>query len=151
MSVVLKANDTFFSVSTMDELKTIRWHQRYQNLDRAFQLLQEGVNIQTPSKIEIQGIIQGFEFTFELAWKTLKDYLESQGILCSFPREVIKQAFHHAILPDGEVWLDMLGKRNLLAHTYDEQLAMQAYHLIVDEYYKHLQMLLNWFASRIHG
>ncbi|MBU1567013.1 MAG: nucleotidyltransferase substrate binding protein [Proteobacteria bacterium] len=133
----------------MDELKTIRWRQRYQNLHKAFQQLQEGVNLKTPSKIEVQGIIQSFEFTFKLAWKTLKDYLESQGVLCTFPREVIKQAFHYGILVDGEIWLEMLNKRNLLAHTYDEQLAMQAYHLIVDEYYKHMKMLLDWFAGKI--
>lgn len=87
----------------MDELKLVRWHQRYQNLKRAFQQLQEGVSIQAPSKIEIQGIIQSFEFTFELAWKTLKDYLESQGVIATFPREVIKQAFHYEILEDGEI------------------------------------------------
>ncbi|MFH0785367.1 MAG: nucleotidyltransferase substrate binding protein [Pseudomonadota bacterium] len=135
----------------MDELKTIRWRQRYQNLNRAFLQLQEGINIQTPSNIEIQGIIQSFEFTFELAWKTLKDYLESQGVLCTFPREVIKQAFHHGILADGEIWLEMLNKRNLLAHTYDEQLALQAYRLISGAYYKHMQILLGWFAGEIDG
>lgn len=86
----------------MDELKTIRWRQRYQNLNRAFQQLQEGVCIEAPSKIEIQGIIQNFEFTFELAWKTPKDYLVAQGVLCAFPREVLKQTFHYEILKDGE-------------------------------------------------
>ena len=77
--------------------------------------------------------------------------MESQGVFCSFPREVIKQAFHHGILPDGEIWLDMLSKRNLLAHTYDEQLAMQAYSLISDAYYKHMQFLLDWFAGQNDG
>lgn len=77
--------------------------------------------------------------------------MESQGVLCSFPREVIKQAFHHGILVDGEIWLEMLNKRNLLAHTYDEQLALQAYHLISDAYYKHMQILLDWFAGQIDG
>lgn len=133
----------------MDELKTIRWQQRYQNLHRAFQQLQEGVNIETPSKIEVQGIIQSFEFTFELAWKTLKDYLEAQGVLCAFPREVIKQAFHHGILKDGEIWLEMLNKRNLLAHTYDEHLALEAYRLISTGYYLQIQNLMNWFAGQI--
>lgn len=135
----------------MDELKLVRWRQRYQNLYRAFQQLQEGVGIQAPSKIEIQGIIQSFEFTFELAWKTLKDYLESQGVRSAFPREVIKQAFHYEILEDGEVWLEMLQKRNLLAHTYDERLALEAYRLIADVYYKHMQKLVDWLAGQIDG
>jgi nucleotidyltransferase substrate binding protein (TIGR01987 family) len=132
----------------MDELKTIRWRQRYQNLNLAFSQLEEGTNIETPSNIEIQGIIQSFEFTFELAWKTIKDYLESQGVTCSFPREVIKQAFHHSIIEDGEIWLDMLGKHNLLAHTYDENLALQAYTLIKSEYFINIQNLLKWFNEQ---
>lgn len=133
----------------MDELKTVRWRQRYQNLNKAFKQLQEGINIVTPSKIEIQGIIQSFEFTFELSWKTLKDYLEAQGVLCMFPREVIKQAFHHGILKDGEIWLEMLNKRNLLAHTYDERLALEAYRLISTGYYMQIQRLTNWFAGQL--
>ena len=132
----------------MDELKSIRWRQRYQNLTRAFQQLEQGVSIKKPSNIEMQGIIQSFEFTFELVWKTLKDYLEAQGVLCAFPREVIKQAFHFGILSNGEVWLEMLHKRNLLAHTYDEHLALEAYRLISEEYFKHLQNLLDWFAEQ---
>lgn len=133
----------------MNELKAIRWQQRYQNLNRAFQQLRQGVSIESPSKIEIQGIIQSFEFTFELAWKTLKDYLEAQGVLCAFPRDVLKQAFHYEILENGEIWLEMLSKRNLLAHTYDEQLALEAYRLISEVYYIHMQSLLDWLADRI--
>ena len=85
------------------ELKTIRWKQRNLNLQNAFKQLEKGVLIGSPSDIEIQGIIQCFEFTFELCWKTLKDHLESQGVEASFPREVIKQAFHYNILYDGEI------------------------------------------------
>lgn len=133
----------------MDELKTIRWRQRYQNLTRAFQQLQQGVAIENPSAIEMQGIIQSFEFTFELAWKTLKDYLEAQGVPSPFPRETIKQAFHHGILENGEIWLEMLNKRNLLAHTYDEQLAMEAYRLISGGYFTHMQKLLGWLAGQL--
>jgi nucleotidyltransferase substrate binding protein (TIGR01987 family) len=133
----------------MDELKTMRWRQRYQNLNRAFQQLQKGVAIENPSEIEIQGIIQSFEFTFELAWKTLKDYLEAQGVLCTFPREAIKLAFHYGILKDGEIWLEMLNKRNLLAHTYDEKLALEAFRLISENYYMEIKGLMNWFAGRV--
>ena len=77
----------------------------------------------------MQGIIQSFEFSFELAWKTLKDYLESQGILASFPREVLKLAFQHRILDQGTIWLEMLEQRNLLAHTFNETSVSRAlYH-----------------------
>lgn len=130
-----------------DELKNIRWRQRFQNLDRAFGQLQRGLAINDPSDIEIQGIIKSFEFTFELSWKTIKDYLESQGVVCQFPREVIKQAFHYQLLADGEVWLDMLGKRNLLAHTYDEKIALEAYGLIREQYAPQIELLVDWFGK----
>ena len=68
----------------------------------------------------MQDIIQSFKFSFELAWNTLKDYLESQRIPASFPREVLKLAFQHRILDQGTIWLEMLEQRNLLAHTFNE-------------------------------
>jgi len=66
-------------------------------------------------------LIQRFEYTFELAWKTLKDYLEANEVITKFPRDVIKAAFQYELIKDGEVWMDMLEKQNLLAHTYDEK------------------------------
>ena len=129
----------------MNELKETRWRQRLANLNRAFTQLEKGVAIDTPSDIETQGIIQSFEFTFELAWKTLKDYLEAQGVECAFPREVIKHAFQAGLLADGEVWLEMLGKRNLLAHTYDEKLAKEAYELITTVYFGVMRDVVAWF------
>jgi nucleotidyltransferase substrate binding protein (TIGR01987 family) len=131
----------------MNELKTIRWQQRFQNLRKAFSQLERGLAIEHPSDIERQGIIQSFEFSFELSWKTLKDYLEAQGVTCQFPREVIKKAFHHQIIGEGELWLDMLGKRNLLAHTYDEALAMESYRLIKHDFSPELKKLVQWFQK----
>ncbi len=65
-------------------------------------------------------MILRFEFTFELSWKTLKDYLESQNVEAKFPRDVIKEAFHYEIIENGETWMEMLEIRNLLSHTNDE-------------------------------
>ena len=95
----------------------------------------------------MQDIIQSFEFSFELAWKTLKDYLESQGILASFPREVLKLAFQHGILDQGTIWLEMLEQRNLLAHTYNEALAQKAHHLIRNTYGGELEKLQHYFEN----
>lgn len=131
----------------MNKLKTTRWQQRFQNLDRAFNQLERGLAITDPSDIEQQGIIQSFEFSFELSWKTLKDYLEAQGVTCQFPREVIKKAFHHQIISEGELWLDMLGKRNLLAHTYDEAMAFESYRLIKQDFSPELKKLVQWFQQ----
>ena len=97
--------------------------------------LDRGLAIDLPSEIEMQGIIQSFEFTFELAWKTLKDYMEALGTDTHFPRETIKSAFQAGLINNGKIWLDMLDKRNLLAHIYDEKLAETAYQLIRDTYY----------------
>ncbi len=131
----------------MDKLKTIRWLQRFQNLEKAFSQLQRGLAIEHPSDIERQGIIKSFEFTFELSWKTLKEYLEAQGVICQFPRKVIKQAFQNQIISEGELWLDMLGKRNLLAQTYDENIAMEAYRLIKDHFAPQIEKLVQWFQE----
>lgn len=127
--------------------KTIRWKQRFQNLEQAFSQLQKGLAIATPNDIEKLGIIQSFEFTFELAWKTLKDYLESQNVDVQFPRDTIKQGFHYQMIADGDVWMDMLEKRNLMAHTNYEAVATQALHNISGTYFMALQQLLTTLKS----
>lgn len=104
----------------MNSLKEIRWKQRFTNLKRAFTLLWEAAEKQQKNRLEQEGMVQRFEYTFELCWKTLKDYLESQGVLCSFPRDVIKEAVQTNMLDHGELWLEMLDGRNFLSHTYDE-------------------------------
>jgi len=68
-------------------------------------------------------------------------------VACNFPREVIKQSFHYEIIMHGDVWLDMLGKRNLLSHTYDEKAAQEAYRLIKDVYFSKIAALM----SRLQG
>ncbi|QXM06664.1 nucleotidyltransferase substrate binding protein [Crassaminicella indica] len=117
--------------------KEIRWRQRFENFDKAYSQLHAAIlDFDKLSILEKEGLIQRFEYTFELAWKTLKDYLESQEVEVKFPREVIKAAFHYELIQDGEVWMDMLEKRNLLAHTYDEERFNFAVKKIKEEYYK---------------
>ena len=73
------------------------------------------------NQLEKEGAVQRFEYTLELAWKTVKDYLEQSGVVLSAvtPRQVIKDAFAARILDDGQTWIDMIDHRNLLSHTYD--------------------------------
>ena len=102
----------------------IRWKQRFQNFDRAFVLLRDAME-RGPSALnplEKEGVIQRFEYCFELAWKTVKDYLEEGGIVFATvtPRQVLKDAFAAKVLADGQVWIDMLDHRNLLSHTYNQ-------------------------------
>jgi len=68
------------------------------------------------SELEEQGLIQAFEFTFELAWKTVKDYLEHQQVEVKFPRDVIKTGFQYQLLDEGDIWMDMLENTNLVDH-----------------------------------
>ena len=80
---------------------------------------------QPDDKLYRDAVIQRFEFTFELAWKVLKEYMTEQGILLNvtFPKSVLKEAYSHEIIRNEQVWLDMLKSRNLTSHTYDEKTA----------------------------
>lgn len=102
----------------------IRWKQRFQNFDRAFMLLRDALarGPEALNQLEKEGVIQRFEYCFELAWKTVKDYMEHSGVVFATvaPRQVLKEAFAAKIIADGQVWIDMLDHRNLLSHTYSE-------------------------------
>lgn len=106
-------------------MTALRWKQRFQNFERAFLLLQEALenNLDSRSVLEKEGIIQRFQYTFELAWKTLNDYLKYQGLVLdqTTPRAVIKQAFASGIIEDGQIWITILEQRNLMAHTYNKE------------------------------
>lgn len=88
--------------------KDIRWKQRFQNFEKAFIFLKKGVELGKYDDLQRAGLVQSFEFTFELAWKTLKDYLEKQGLEVPYPREVIKSAFSTHLIVDGSLWIEML-------------------------------------------
>jgi nucleotidyltransferase substrate binding protein (TIGR01987 family) len=106
-----------------------RWQQRFSNYTKALVSLQSAVNLlnQRPlSALERQGLIQGFEFTHELAWKVLKDFLEEKGVTGLYgSKDTTREAFRLGLIQDGEIWMDMIEKRNLSSHTYDEPLAMK--------------------------
>ena len=121
----------------MDD-KSTRWKQRFKNFEKAISLLQDAVTQNELSVLEQAGVIQTYEITFELAWKTLKDFLESKDVVAQFPRDVIKEAFNKKVIKEGETWLDMLEKRNLMSHTYDETTAGLALKLIVNSYFDEL-------------
>ena len=131
----------------------IRWKQRFQNFDRAFVLLREAVE-GTPemlSPLEKEGVVQRFEYTFELAWKTLKDYLEEGGLVIVpvTPRQVIKDAFAAKVISDGDVWIRMLDNRNLLSHTYDFSVFEHAVKAISEHYLPAMAKLHKSFAEKI--
>ena len=109
--------------------RDIRWKQRFQNLQKARDRFLEalaGVDKEPGNHLYQIALIGAFQFTFELSWKTLKDFLSYGGVSVSLPREVIKQAFHHQLIQDGQTWIEMLEERNLMAHVYQEKAAKAA-------------------------
>lgn len=131
----------------------IRWKQRFQNFDRAFVLLREVFDsgIGNLSQLEKEGLSHRFEFAYELAWKTLKDYLEESGIVVNpaTPRNVIKEAFSARILDDGQVWIDMMLHRNLLSHTYDGKVFEKVIETVGQRYLSALDRLHIWFLEKM--
>lgn len=131
----------------------IRWQQRFENYDRAVRLLREPIEqgVDSLSDLEKEGVIQRFEMTMELAWKTLKDYLENSGMVIKpvTPRMVVKEAFAARILEDGQVWIDMLDHRNLLAHAYDSETFEKAVQAINLLYYPAIAKLHEWLKGQL--
>jgi nucleotidyltransferase substrate binding protein (TIGR01987 family) len=133
----------------MTEPEDNRWQQRFENFEKAYLLLKEGTLIQSPSDIERAGMIQFFEMTFELSWKLLKDYLESEGYTIKSPRQAIKQAVQAEIIENGHDWIDALQDRNLTVHTYHEETASEVETLIKTTYLPLLTQLYSDFKKRM--
>ena len=137
----------------MNSNKDIRWIQRFPNFDRAFLLLRSALEergLEQMSELEKEGLIQRFEYSYELAWKTMKDYLEEQGTIINpvTPRNVIKEAFSAQIIADGQVWVDMMLHCNLLAHTYDFSKFKEVLDAVVERYLDAQEQLHEWFLTR---
>ncbi|OGJ43798.1 nucleotidyltransferase [Candidatus Peregrinibacteria bacterium RIFCSPLOWO2_02_FULL_48_14] len=121
--------------------KAIRWKQRFQNFEKALKQLEAASQVKTPSKLEKAGIIQFFEMSMELAWKTLKDYLEDQGKVLHSPKDILKQAFQDELIVEGALWLKALEDRNLSTHLYDEETANKLDQAIRERYLPQLKAL----------
>ncbi len=123
----------------------IRWIQRFNNFNKALAQLREAVELarQRPlSKLEEQGLIQAFEFTHELAWNTLKDFLKNRGVQNLYgSKDVTREAFKTGLIETGEAWMDMIQSRNLTSHTYDEATAAKIAAAIRDAYYVEFEAL----------
>ena len=129
-------------------MQDIRWKQRFANFSRAFLLLRDAMenDISKLNQLEKEGIIQRFEYTFELAWKVLKDKMECDGIVLDqiSPKAVVRQAFSAKYINDPDTWLKMIGDRNLMSHTYDFAKFEVIIQSIADDY---LPMLQEWYLE----
>lgn len=93
-------------------------------------------------RIVIDATIQRFEFTFELAWKFLKDFFMSKGIVLNYLKDALKEAFQVGLIINESLWLQMLNDRNMTSHTYDESLADEIY-VRIKSYVPELQLLFD--------
>jgi len=110
--------------------------------------LQEAVeDYDNLNRLAKEGLIQRFEYTLELAWKTLKDYLESKEEIAKFPKDVIKKAFQANLIDNGEIWMEMLEKRNILSHTYEEQIFNEVLTAITGLYYEQISKLYDFLKD----
>ena len=112
----------------------IRWKQRFQNYGKALLQLEQAVEAYRNDERELirAGIIQYFEFTHELAWKVMKDFLEYEGMTGIFgSRSATREAFQKGLIEEGQPWMDMLETRNITVHAYDPQIITEAYEQIV--------------------
>jgi nucleotidyltransferase substrate binding protein (TIGR01987 family) len=118
----------------------IRWKQRLHSFRKAFGQLRNAVKVTEDrdlSDLEKQGLIQAFEFTHELAWNTLKDFLESRGETGIFgSKDATRKAFATGLIDDGEIWMDMIQSRNRGTHTYNENIAADIANAILTEYFE---------------
>ena len=123
----------------------IRWKQRFQNYKKTQATLKNAVELALSrelSDLENQGMIQCFEFTFELAWNVMKDYLEEQGVRDIVgSKGAIRHAFSNGLIEDGQIWMDMIKDRSLATHLYDESTAKNVVAAIIEKYYHHLDLL----------
>jgi nucleotidyltransferase substrate binding protein (TIGR01987 family) len=131
--------------------KDVRWNQRFQNYRQAFARLTEAVELSRQralTDLEKQGLVQAFEFTHEMAWNVLKDYLEVQGfgdIVGS--RGATRQAFKDGLIADGETWMDMIKARNQTSHTYNLDVAEGIVHHVLGRFHPAFLAMEKHFAK----
>lgn len=122
----------------LDKIEDIRWKQRFSNYTNAFEQLKEAVELSSQrelSMLEKQGLIQAFEYTHELAWNVMKDFLEYQGNQnVKGSRDAIREAFKVALIEDGETWMETIQTRNATSHGYDKEMAEEVVNTITNDY-----------------
>ncbi len=116
--------------------KDVRWIQRFANYNKALGQLSRFIEKGELNEFEVQGLIQCFEYTYELAWNMIKDFYESQGETdIQGSRDAIRLAFKRGLIEAGEIWMRMVKSRILTSHTYNEEVAEEISKAICKEYH----------------
>ncbi|MDP8206730.1 MAG: nucleotidyltransferase substrate binding protein [Candidatus Electryonea clarkiae] len=114
----------------------IRWIQRFEHYCNAFSQLTRFIEKKDLNELEQQGLIKAFEYTYELAWNTIKDYFEDQGETgITGSRDAFRIAFNRGLVENGETWMDMIRSRTLTSHTYNEEVANEIVDDIINRYF----------------
>jgi len=114
----------------------IRWKQRFENFEKAYFQLKEFIEKKSLNKFEEQGLIKSFEYTYELSWNLIKDYLVYQGTVgITGSRDAIRKGFNLGLINNGDEWMKMIEDRILTVHTYNEETANEISHRIKNQYY----------------
>lgn len=108
----------------MNDQTDVRWVQRFSNYKKALSQLEKFIAKGELNELEEQGLIQAFEYTHELAWNVLRDYLREQGNFAIHgSRDATREAFKLDLIQDGDAWMDMIKDRNRTSHTYNQATA----------------------------
>ncbi|MDP4115763.1 MAG: nucleotidyltransferase substrate binding protein [Bacteroidota bacterium] len=131
-------------------LSEVRWIQRFSSFSKALKQLGKFIAKKELNELEKQGLIKSFEYTYELAWNTIKDFYEDQGESnVQGSRDAIQLAFKRGLISDGNSWMDMLRDRNKTSHVYDEKLADEIAQNIIENYYCKFNELYNKLKSLV--
>ncbi len=115
----------------------IRWIQRFENFNKALAQLSKFIEKGELNELEIQGIIQSFEYTYELAWNVMKDFLKEKGNQNIFgSRDAITESYKLGLIANGDGWMNMFKDRNQTSHTYNEEVVNQIYKNITEHYFQ---------------
>ncbi len=131
----------------------IRWKQRFQNFENAYNTMQrifDRYQLDPDDEVVRIALVQAFEFTFELAWNTMKDYLESEGFTSiGSSKQTIRTAFQSGLISEAEKWMSVVEKRNLASHTYNQVILNETVQYIVDEFFPLVGTLYRDMKSKI--
>ena len=128
----------------------IRWQQRFQNFEKAFSRFKEALEEEELTELERNGVVKRFEFTLELGWKTLKDYMQDQGLTFQLtPKGTLRQAQQSGFIDYAQVLIDAVEVRNSLAHDYDGEKFEEAEVSIREEIFPALEKLLKFFMAQV--
>ena len=120
----------------------------FENFSNALERLEEAVN-EAQTELEIDGAIQRFEFTFEQAWKSIKKFLEDEGIICRSPKSCLKEAYAVGFINKEQIWLKMLTDRYRTVHIYDMETSREVFENIKRFYVQELKALKQKLISRM--